>query len=202
MGFMNWLLNGVGFETEEVYDDSVEREKKHDEKLERQRQIAREKAEYKARKAQEKADRAAKKYALKQTKDVTEKEEPKQTTLPYTENPEQYNISSYNSSSLNNFGSNSSNVGGYGTKNVEFVYPTSFDDVTKIISFLKEGESVMLNLNQMNEYDSQRLLDCTSGAVYALNGNIRHVDNNIYLITPEGFNIRMPEQPNNIQNQQ
>ena len=203
MGFMNWLLNGVGFETEEVYDDSVEREKKHDEKIERQRQIAREKAEYKARKAQEKADRAARKYALKQTKDVVQQEEPRQTTVSYTENPEQYNITSYSSSSLDNFGSNSSNVGGYGTKNVEFVYPTSFDDVTKIISYLKEGESVMLNLNQMNEYDSQRLLDCTSGAVYALNGNIRHVDNNIYLITPEGFNIRMPEQANNnIQNQQ
>ena len=28
MGFMNWLMKGVGFENEEVYDDSIEREKK------------------------------------------------------------------------------------------------------------------------------------------------------------------------------
>lgn len=194
MGFMNWLMNGVGFETEEVYDDSVEKQKKHEEKLEKQRELARSKAEYKARKAQEKAERAAKKYELKQAKDVPPApEKPKQTSVSFTENPEQYNTTSYNSS-LSNFGVNSSNVGGYGTKNVEFLFPTSFEEVTKIISFLKEGESVMLNLNQMNEYDSQRMLDCTSGAVYALNGNIKHVDNNIYLITPEGFNIRTPEQ--------
>jgi len=51
----------------------------------------------------------------------------------------------------------------------------------------------MLNLNNMNEIDSQRLLDCTSGAIYALNGNIRHVDNNIFLLTPEGYAIKTPD---------
>ncbi len=203
MGFMNWLMNGVGFETEEVYDNTLEKQKKHEEKLERQKALAREKAEIKARKAQEKADRAAKKYGVLQPKDVpaeVETSQPKQTSVSYVDNPEQYNMSSYSSNSpLDNFGGESSNVGGYGTKNVEFVYPTSFDEVTRVISYLKEGESVMLNLNQMNEYDSQRLLDCASGAVYALNGNIRHVDNNIYLITPEGFNIKTPARPNNVQ---
>ena len=203
MGFMNWLMKGVGFETEEVYDDSVERQKKLEERNELQKQKDQEKAEYKARKAQEKADRAARKYSLTQTKDVVVEENsaPQRTSVSYSENPEQYNRSSYISASpLNSFGTNSSNVGGYGTKNVEFIYPTSFEEVTKVINFLKEGESVMLNLNQMNEYDSQRLLDCASGAVYALNGNIRHVDSNIYLITPEGFNIRMPEQVSSMPN--
>ena len=27
MGFMNWLMKGVGFENEEVYDDSIEKQK-------------------------------------------------------------------------------------------------------------------------------------------------------------------------------
>lgn len=196
MGFMNWLMNGVGFDTEEIYDDSVEKQKKHDEKLERQREMARARAEYKAKKAQEKADKAAKKYALKQSKDMPQNVKPKQTSVSYSENPDQYNTTSYNSS-INSFGVNSSNVGGYGTKNVAFYYPTSFDDVTRVINYLKEGESVMLNLNQMNDYDSQRLLDCTSGAVYALNGNIKHVESKIYFITPEGFNIKVAEQISN-----
>lgn len=186
MGFMNWLMNGVGFENEEVYDDTIEKSKRHEEKLQLQRERARQKAEIRAKKAQAKADRAAERYALKQTKDVPEKTE--ETVSTYSENPVGYN---YNPT-LAGFNSNSTNVGGYGSKSVEFVYPTSFDDVTKVIGFLKEGESVMLNLNQMNEVESQRLLDCTSGAVYALNGNIRHVESNIYLITPEGFNIKAP----------
>ena len=28
MGFMNWLMKGVGFEDEQVYDDSIENQKK------------------------------------------------------------------------------------------------------------------------------------------------------------------------------
>jgi len=190
MGFMNWLMKGVGFENEEVYDDTIEKQKKYEEKLSQKEERRRKKEEYKAKKAQERADKAAKKYSLKQEKDVVSR--PQSTTTPFSENPNQYNTSRTYSSPVNNYGLNS-NVGGYGTKNVEFLYPTRFDDVQIVINYLKEGESVVLNLQNMNEIDSQRLLDCTSGAIYALNGNIRHVDNNIFLLTPEGFNIRTPE---------
>ncbi len=194
MGFMNWLMKGVGFENEEVYDDSIEKQKKYEEKKSREAEKARQREEYKAKKAQEKADRLAKKYSLKQQKDV--QEIPKSTTTSYAENPMQYNTSRTYDAPINNYGM-SSNVGGYGTKNVEFLYPTRFDDVQFVINYLKEGESVVLNLSNMNPDDSQRLLDCTSGAIYALNGNIRHVDNNIFLLTPEGFNIKTPENPQN-----
>lgn len=190
MGFMNWLMKGVGFENEDVYDDSIERQKKQEERLSKKEEQKRQKAEYKARKAQERADKAAKKYSLRQEKDVPAR--PQSTTVSFADNPEQYNTSRTYSSPVNNYGMGS-NVGGYGTKNVEFLYPNKFDDVQIVINYLKEGESVVLNLNNMNEIDSQRLLDCTSGAIYALNGNIRHVDNNIFLLTPEGFNIKTPE---------
>ena len=198
MGFMNWLMKGVGFENEEVYDDSVEKQKKREEKFERDAERRRQREEYRSKKAQQRADRLAKKYSLKQQKDVQDK--PKSTTTSFAENPAQYNTSRTYDSPINNYGM-SSNVGGYGTKNVEFLYPTRFEDVQYVINYLKEGESVVLNLNQMNPDDSQRLLDCTSGAIYALNGNIRHVDNNIFLLTPEGFNIKTPEGAQNNQNQ-
>ena len=194
MGFMNWLMKGVGFENEEVYDNSVEKEKRHEEKLKKKEERKRQKEEYKAKLAQEKADKAAKKYALRQSKDV---ENRPQTAVSYSDNPDQYNTTSY-SSPVNSYGMGS-NVGGYGQKNVEFLYPTSFEDAQVVINYLKEGESVVLNLNNMNEYDSQRLLDCTSGAIFALNGMIKRVDSNIFLLTPEGFNIKTPERQQNQQ---
>jgi FtsZ-interacting cell division protein YlmF len=199
MGFMNWLMKGVGFEEEQVYDDSIEKEKKREAKLKKKEEERRKKEEYKARLAQEKADKAAKKFALRQEKDIDVKP---QSTVSYVDNPDQYNTlgSSYSSPIRQSSYGMSSNVGGYGTKNVEFLYPTSFDDAQVVINYLKEGETVVLNLNNMNEYDSQRLLDCASGAIYALNGNIRHVDNNIFLLTPEGFNIKTPEGGQNGQN--
>lgn len=189
MGFMNWLMKGVGFENEEVYDNSVEKEKARAEHEQMVSERKRQKEALKAQKAQAKADKLAKKYALRQAKDVdtTQKQKPESMMRTYAENPDQYNTTrTFNSSG--DFGG-STNVGGYGTKNVEFLYPSRFEDVQFVINFLKEGEPVMLNLNSMNEIDSQRLLDCASGAIYALNGNIRRVDNNIFLLTPEGFNI-------------
>ncbi|MBQ8452030.1 MAG: cell division protein SepF [Clostridia bacterium] len=191
MGFMDWLMKGVGFESEEVYDNSVEKQKKYEERKAREEEKRRQKEEYKARKAQEKADKIANRYKLKQTKDVQQKEEVRANS--YEENPDQYNTSRTYDAPVNNYGVNSTNVGGYGTKSVEFAYPTRFEEVEGIINFLKEGESVMLNLTNMNPSDSQRLLDCVSGAIFALNGNIRRVDNNIFLLTPEGFNIKVPE---------
>ena len=191
MGFMNWLMKGVGFENEEVYDNSVEKQKKREDKLKEKEERQRQKEEYKAKKAQEKADRFAKKYQLRQQKD--EQTAPQNTSESYLDNPEQYNTSKTYNASVNDYGVNSSNVGGYGSKNVEFLYPTKFDDVQYVINFLKEGESVMLNISQLGQNDAQRLLDCSYGAIYALNGNIKHVENNIYFLTPEGFNIKTPE---------
>ena len=193
MGFMNWLMKGVGFENEDVYDDSMEKQKQREEKLRKKEEQKRQKEEYKARQAQEKADKFAKRYSLKQEKDVQEKAP--QETVSYSQNPDQYNTSSasFASSSQNSYGMGS-NVGGFGSMNVEFVFPNKFDDVQYVMNYLKEGESVMLNLNRMNEYDSQRLLDCTYGAIYALNGSIQRVENNIFLLMPEGFNIRTHEQ--------
>ncbi len=198
MGFMNWLMKGVGFEEEQVYDDTIEKQKKREAKLKKKEEEKRKREEYKARLAQEKADKAAKKYSLRQEKDIDLKP---QGTVSYIDNPDQYNTigsSSYSSPRQSSYGMGSS-VGGYGTKNVEFLYPNSFDDAQVVINYLKEGESVVLNLNNMNEYDSQRLLDCASGAIYALNGMIQRVENNIFLLTPEGFSIKMPERRQNPQ---
>ena len=73
---------------------------------------------------------------------------PDSTTTSYAENPAQYNRSY--TAPVNNYGLNS-NVGGYGTKNVAFLYPSSFNEVEVVINYLKEGETVMLNLQKMNE---------------------------------------------------
>lgn len=184
-------MKGVGFEDEKVYDDSVEKQKKREEKLKKKQEEKRKREEYKARLAQEKADKAARKYSLKQEKDIDIKP---QTTVSYAENPDQYNRTSYTPMSSSSYGM-SSNVGGYGTKNVEFVYPMTFEDYQVVINYLKEGESVILNLSNLNDEDSQRLLDCAYGAICALNGMIRRVENNIFMLTPEGINIKVPQNP-------
>ena len=58
----------------------------------------------------------------------------------------------------------------------------------------------MLNLDGISDEEAQRMLDFSSGAVYALSGSIQRVSGNIFLLTPEGLNIMVPSsRPNDIQ---
>lgn len=171
MGFMNWLIKNAGFEND---DDDYDRQGAIKAKEEKRKN--------KDKKQKNKAGDAQQKSAS-----------PAQTPASnsYLNNPEQYYSARYDDQ-MNDYGIGSSNVGGYGSKNVQFVSPTGFEDIRKIINYLRNGESVMLNLNQMGP-DSQRVLDCVFGAVCALNGNLERVDNNIFFITPEGYNIKVAD---------
>lgn len=187
MGFMSWLTKGMGFESDETYSP------------EDKQRIYEEKLRQKEEKRQRKLEKKNRKVALNSTNKTNEYGEgslkmASRGADTYLDNPDQYNTSKYDKP-MNDYGVGASNVGGYGSKNVEFVNPTKYDDVKVVINFLRDGESIMLNLNRMGD-DSQRLLDCVAGAVYALNGNLRRVDSNIFLITPEGFNIKVPEEHN------
>lgn len=192
MGFMNWLLKGAGFETEEVYDDSAEKTRLREQKEKEKQEKKKYKAEQRALKVQKKAEKASKRYSYENNippQPVNNNPEPPVSNSPsYTDNPDQYNMSF--DSPFSGFSSSSQNVGGFGSKNVEVSIPRKYNDVGSIIKYLKEGEAVVLNLKALSDSDSQRLLDCAYGAVYALNGNLRRLDKNIFFITPEGYNIK------------
>lgn len=68
--------------------------------------------------------------------------------------------------------------------------PNSYEDVQEIIDHLKNRESVLLNLKEIKTSTGQRIIDFLSGAIYALNGSIVSVDNGLYLMAPDGVDIR------------
>ncbi len=67
--------------------------------------------------------------------------------------------------------------------------PKTADDVQILIDFLKTKESAIINLDNVDDEISQRVLDFVSGAVYALNGSVHRVSGNIFLLLPEGVGI-------------
>ena len=65
--------------------------------------------------------------------------------------------------------------------------PASYEDAQTIIDNLKERKSIVVNLDELETDIAQRILDFISGAVYALNGNIRKAARNIFVVAP--FNV-------------
>jgi len=191
VGLFNWLMEGIGFESEEEQENNnvLKEEKRKYKEMKKQEKLAK-----KIARKQEKHDRAKSKYQEKSFipsetvfSQAVEENQPQSTF-----DPDQYNMQSQTSYGGGYDSYTQTSMNGY-NKNIIFFYPKSYGEVQKLIDYLKAGESVMLNLDGISDEEAQRMLDFSSGAVYALSGSIQRVSGNIFLLTPEGLGIIAPK---------
>lgn len=69
-------------------------------------------------------------------------------------------------------------------------HPKSFKDVENIISTLKKGQQAIVYLNELTTATGYRVLDMLSGAVFALDGGVYELENNVFIFTPNGINVK------------
>ncbi len=69
------------------------------------------------------------------------------------------------------------------------IKPTTVDDAREITETLLGGSTVILNLEGMDLEVAQRIIDFTSGATFAINGNLQKISNFIFLVTPTNVDI-------------
>ena len=77
-------------------------------------------------------------------------------------------------------------------QNVLVYEPTNYNDVQTLIDYLKRKEPAIINLDGVDAAVAQRVLDFTSGAMYALNGSVLRIPGNIFLLSPEGVGVTIP----------
>ena len=53
-------------------------------------------------------------------------------------------------------------------------------------------DRTMINLDGTDASTAQRILDFTSGAMYALGGSVLRISGNIFLLSPEGVGVTVP----------
>ena len=69
------------------------------------------------------------------------------------------------------------------------VKPTSVEDSREITETLLAGRTVILNLEGLDLEVAQRIIDFTSGATYAIAGNLQKISNYIFIATPASVDI-------------
>lgn len=69
------------------------------------------------------------------------------------------------------------------------VKPTSVDDAREITETLLDNRTVILNLEGLDLEIAQRIIDFTSGATFAISGNLQKISNYIFLVTPTNVDI-------------
>jgi len=69
------------------------------------------------------------------------------------------------------------------------IKPTSVEDARESTETLLSGRTVILNLEGLDLEVAQRIIDFTSGATYAISGNLQKISNYIFLVTPTNVDI-------------
>lgn len=84
------------------------------------------------------------------------------------------------------------NVAAYKMK-VVVIEPKSFDDAQQVANCLRDKRPVVINFENTIEEDAKRITDFISGTIYALNGEIKKVSNNVFFCAPSNVNISYSE---------
>lgn len=69
------------------------------------------------------------------------------------------------------------------------IEPKSVDECRMLVDSLKGRRPVIVNLEKIETETARKIFDFLSGAVYALNGNVQKVSNNIFIFAPENVDI-------------
>ena len=74
--------------------------------------------------------------------------------------------------------------------------------INAVADHLLNRRTVVLNLENANKESAHRILDFLSGVVYSIDGNLKHVATNTFVITPNNVDVsndqyRAPEAPKN-----
>ena len=72
---------------------------------------------------------------------------------------------------------------------VVLVKPERFENASEIADHLKDKRTVVINLESTNKDVARRLVDFLSGVAYAVEGKIKKVAANTYIITPYHVDI-------------
>lgn len=72
---------------------------------------------------------------------------------------------------------------------MKVVKPENFDSVPQIADHLLNKCTVVLNLENTNKETARRLIDFLSGVAYSIDGNLRKIASNAYVITPNNVDV-------------
>lgn len=68
-------------------------------------------------------------------------------------------------------------------------HPVSYEDAQNIIDNLRARKPVIVNMEDLEVSCAQRILDFLSGAIYALQGTIRKISRNIFVVAPANYDV-------------
>lgn len=68
--------------------------------------------------------------------------------------------------------------------------PRAFSESQQIADYLRNRNTVVVNLKRLTSDQAKRVIDFLSGTIYALGGDIQKIGGGIFLCTPNNINVQ------------
>lgn len=73
--------------------------------------------------------------------------------------------------------------------NIITLQPRSYSEARKVGEHYRDGNPVIINLDDMEEAERKRLVDFASGLVFGLNGRIERISLKVFLLSPANVSV-------------
>lgn len=67
--------------------------------------------------------------------------------------------------------------------------PRAYSESTQIVDYLKNRNTVVVNLKRVTPDQAKRIVDFLTGSLYAMNGNLQKLGGGIFLCAPNNVNV-------------
>jgi cell division inhibitor SepF len=74
--------------------------------------------------------------------------------------------------------------------NIVTLHPRSYSEARQMAEHYRQGNPVIINLDDMDESERKRLVDFASGLAFGLQGGIERIASRVFLISPANVNVR------------
>ncbi|MBQ8526274.1 MAG: cell division protein SepF [Clostridia bacterium] len=81
------------------------------------------------------------------------------------------------------------NMSPAGNQNMIITAIKEYSDCKDIVRQLKEKKSVIINVDQMDKVTAKRVVDFLSGAITAIDGDIKKISNSIVVVAPSNIKL-------------
>lgn len=72
---------------------------------------------------------------------------------------------------------------------IKVMEPRLYSDVQSIADLLLNNQSVILNFRRMEKNQAKKMIDFLMGTTYAINGDIQRLGEEIFICTPQSFEV-------------
>ena len=128
-------------------------------------------------------------------------ETPKESAEKSAENAEQSvprntpkNVFDFNSASaLSRDNSSARTVSSYIDSEIKTIKPKNFNDAQIVADLLRDKTAVVINLEETDSVEAQRIVDFISGTVYAVSGTMRPISRKVFIAAPDNVKIEAYE---------